>query len=315
MVSLKTVKDFIKREDIQFMMRTGVKFSLIQICVAFLVAYLFWLLININYIFFKANGFPEISTLKEAFYDHVLGNIVDKYMSIVVIGVIFLFLIGNYIGFLLLRPFKVIGEYCEVARDQKNLTFAPNQFSELKLLNRSSEYFFQYICDCRLRGDFNPTTLPQYFSGVHKPVFDRVFFFHFFIFICLICIFSSALIVVLSVEIHSSIVELALEQLKGSSQFSTKKFLLDQQFLISSVKNLTIITILVSYTSLAFHLYAKVSGAAYGFFSTIRSFLKGNKKARVHLVGFNHVRQYSRSFNKYLDYIVKEIEQEDHLEN
>ena len=37
--------------------------------------------------------------------------------------------------------------------------------------------------------------------------------------------------------------------------------------------------------------------------------MKGNYQARVHLIGFNHIRAHGRALNKYLDYICKEIEQ------
>jgi hypothetical protein len=35
----------------------------------------------------------------------------------------------------------------------------------------------------------------------------------------------------------------------------------------------------------------------------MRSFMKGNHSSRVHLVGYTHLREYTRKLNKYLDYI------------
>jgi hypothetical protein len=74
-------------------------------------------------------------------------------------------------------------------------------------------------------------------------------------------------------------------------------------FILDDIIGLTIALISFSYILLGLHLYSKVSGAAFGIFSTMRSFMKGNYSSRVHLVGFAHIREYTRKLNKYLDYI------------
>ena len=68
-----------------------------------------------------------------------------------------------------------------------------------------------------------------------------------------------------------------------------------------------VVLVAVSYSGLTIHLYQKVSGAAFGFFSTMRSFAKGNYNTRVHLIGYTHIRQHGRALNKYLDFIQKKI--------
>jgi hypothetical protein len=74
-------------------------------------------------------------------------------------------------------------------------------------------------------------------------------------------------------------------------------------FIIDDTVALSIILIAIFYIALGFHLYEKVSGAAFGIFSTMRSFMKGNRFSRVHLVGYAYIRDYTRKFNKYLDYM------------
>ncbi|MBC75544.1 MAG: hypothetical protein CME64_05955 [Halobacteriovoraceae bacterium] len=54
---------------------------------------------------------------------------------------------------------------------------------------------------------------------------------------------------------------------------------------------------------LSTHLYGKVNGAVFGFFSTMRAFMKGDHKARVHLLGYNHIRPFGRAFNQYLKWV------------
>ena len=74
-------------------------------------------------------------------------------------------------------------------------------------------------------------------------------------------------------------------------------------FILEDIVVLTMVLIAVSYTMLGFHLYAKVSGAAFAIFSTMRSYMKGNYSSRVHLVGYSYLRDYTRKLNKYLDYV------------
>ena len=65
------------------------------------------------------------------------------------------------------------------------------------------------------------------------------------------------------------------------------------------------------YLGLSFHLYAKVSAPAFAIFATMRSFLKGNTKARVHLIGNYYARPETKKLNQYLDYIEKNVSSSD----
>jgi hypothetical protein len=105
-------------------------------------------------------------------------------------------------------------------------------------------------------------------------------------------------------DIQSSIIELAIKSLKLSGK-NSGYFLQEQSYMFSTMIWVAVSIVAVGYLFLAFHLYNKVAGAAFGFFTTMRSFMKGAFHNRVHLLGFNHVRPYSRSFNKFLDYLQK----------
>ena len=61
--------------------------------------------------------------------------------------------------------------------------------------------------------------------------------------------------------------------------------------------------VFVSYAVLAIVLYNKVSGAAFAYFATMRSFMKGKFSSRVHLIGYSYVRNYGRDLNRYLKFL------------
>jgi signal transduction histidine kinase len=96
-------------------------------------------------------------------------------------------------------------------------------------------------------------------------------------------------------------VELATKTLRD--QKGVTSYFTQQMFILDEIVIMTVTLIVLCYTLLGLHLYAKVSGAAFGIFSTMRAFMKGNYSSRVHLVGFSYVREYTRKLNKYLDYI------------
>lgn len=144
------------------------------------------------------------------------------------------------------------------------------------------------------------TVSPQY-SKIHKPVMDKIFMLHFGLLLILISVTTALFINENTATVYESMIELATKTLKD--QKSVSRFFTQQMFILDDIMGLTIALITFFYIFLGLHLYSKVSGAAFGIFSTMRSFMKGNHSSRVHLVGYTHLREYTRKLNKYLDYI------------
>jgi hypothetical protein len=201
-VYLRGIKKLFRKEDSRFLLTTGLKFSLVFLFVTAFLVYILWIMISLNNIFFEAHGYMGIDDFRSAYLNFVTSSLWDS-INFVLGFFILLFILGVYIGTILIRPFKTIGEYAAVATEDGSAEFNPEPFSDFRVLNRFSDFFFRYLKD------------------------------------------------------------------------------------------------------MAFHLYSKVSGAAFGFFATMRGYMKGNYFARVHLLEYNHVRPYGRMLNKYLDYMQK----------
>ena len=58
---------------------------------------------------------------------------------------------------------------------------------------------------------------------------------------------------------------------------------------------------------LVINLYSKVSVPAFGVFATMRGFLRGNIKARVHLLGNYYLRHETKEINKFLSELEKKL--------
>lgn len=288
-----------KTEDSRFVLYVGLKITGISFGITLFIYWYLLRVMKLNYVFFKAHGFPTLPG-EGPFFDLILEEALDQFP--VLFGFhIFLFFVGIYVGRLMLRPFKSIGDYCEKVIENPNTVYRVEEFSAYTLLTRFSEFFFEYLREVRARNDITTNSIPPHYSKIHKPVLDKIFMLHFGLLLVIVSFFSAFFIIENTSTVFESMVELATRTLKDQKYVS--RFLADQVFIIDDLVGLTIVLVTVFYTVLGFHLYSKVSGAAFGIFSTMRAFMKGNHSSRVHLVGFAYVRDYTRKLNKYLDYI------------
>lgn len=267
-----------------------------------------WVVLTMNNVFFEAHGFPELNEFRNAYFDYILANTFEN-LSYILAFYIILFLLGLYTGRILIRPFDKISEYCQEAIENKNASYNPDLFSDFKLLTRFSDFFFQYIYESRNKKKLEPNSIPPTFSKIHQPTFDKVFFFHFFLFISILAIITATYVSSMIYGMYDQMVDLAVRTIPKSGK-EVAYFLKNQEFVFSSVRYFSIAIIVFSYFALAVNLYAKVGGAVFAFFATMRAFMKGNLKARVHLLEYRHLRPQGRSVNRFLDHICREMEQE-----
>lgn len=298
-------KKLFKSEVSIFALFTGLKVAGIFVGVLLLVSYIFWIILSLNNVFFESQGFVTASALREAYFDYVLKSVSDLAPYILAF-VIALFFAGVFVANILLRPFQIIARYCEKKAQGEEAIYDPDSFSDFKLLTRFSSIFFLYLDEVKEKGKLEPASIPSQFLGIHKPVFDKVFFFHFFFLILIIALISVSMLNMGAASMRQDMVDLAVSSLKMHGA-GTSHFFQEQAYLYDSISVVAALLLVAAYILLSFHLYGRVSGAIFGFFSTMRSFMKGDSKARVRLLGYNHVRPYGRAFNQYLKYIDIEL--------
>lgn len=291
-------KRIFKNEDTRFIMLVGLKVSGISLGVSLSIYYFLFQITRLNYAFFEAQGFPvQDETL---FFDYIMKEVLDG-VPVLFAFHIFLFFIGTYVGWLILRPFRIIAEYCETVMENPNAIYKVDEFSNYKLLTRFSEFFFEFIREARRKGEMVSNSIPPQYSRIHKPLVDWVFLLHFGILLVIISICSSVFIIDNSSLLFHDMTELAMQTLENP--VAVRKYFTKQMFILDELVFMTISLTSIFYIMLGLHLYGQVSGAAFGIFSTMRAFMKGNYFSRVHLVGYAYIRDYTRKLNKYLDYL------------
>ena len=296
-----------KGEDSKFLLFTGIKIMAISM-VTFICSFYFLLqVLRLNFVFFESKGYPKLEILEQAWFEAVIGESLENLVYIFFFH-IFLFFIGIYVGHIILRPFRAIGEYCQKVIDQPNAVYKVDDFSTYRLLTHFSEFFFEYLRESRKRGLILANSIPPQYSGIHKPMTDKIFIFHFVFLLTIVSISSTVFIVETINSIYSNMIELALTTLKFDP--SLTEFFTKQNFIYDQTVYITIGMTVILYSLLGMHLYSMVSGAAFGIFATMRSFMKGNYFSRVHLIGYSYIREHTRVLNKYLDYIQNNFDKE-----
>lgn len=295
---------FLDDEEQMFKIGMGLKFLGVSVICTFSVLLFTYLLIRIDLIFFVAHGFPGALDFKEAFVEFIYSSLLDEVVWIILTG-FFVFALGYYLSGIMIRPFKVIGQYCDDKISDKKNFYSPDFFSDLKLLTSFSVFFFTKVDEAALLGKLKQVEIPPHFTRIHKPNFERNFFFNYLFIIAIFALMSSLGIIALNLEFREQVSDLARRFLADNKQAS---YFLDEQFIIADIAVYFFVSLhLFLYFLLGVHMYSKVATPAFAVFATMRSFLKGNHHNRVHLIGYYYLRGDCRKINKYLDHVQKNL--------
>ena len=291
----KKLKNIFKDQDrAKFRIITGLKFAIIPILSLLFLLVLSYVILAVSLAAmdtFHVDKSFILHDLVKSFISHTIVSMFPWVSGMFVT----LFIIGLFIGSLMLRPFKNIAEYCENRLNDKDEPYDPSFSTDLKLLNSFAEWFFLMVED-RSKGEH---VIPGKFRGIHKPVFEKNFFLYNFLIVIIVTILTAVTIHYLSLEMFEDIVQVVNEVFSANKQVTLFSSSLYRVFF--NISNLSIVFNIILYMAFLFHIYSKVSTPAFGMFATMRSFIMGKKQSRVHLIGYTYIRSYTRTLNKYLD--------------
>lgn len=309
---MKNLKNlfFARYNDDEFMFKlsTGLKFVSISLGFMLVVLMFTYLLLKIDLIYFMANGYPKASEFGNAFYTFVYSSLIDE-IPYVVVAMVFIFLLGYYLASVMIRPFKAIATYCEERLENKENYYRPDYLSDLKLLTSFSVFFFSKIDEAAHRGKLEKIDVPEDYTRIHEPVFEKNFFFNYLFIIIIFALLASVGILILNNSIRDQISLLSQNLLFAHSGLPRGlRYFLEEQYSVADIAVYFFLAIhVIVYCLFGIHLYAKVSAPAFAIFATMRSFLKGNYYNRVHLIGHYYLREDCRKINKYLDHVQKKL--------
>lgn len=287
----------------RFRLVTTWKILFTTVTSAVVLLLLLWLVLEVDFLFFNSFDLNGQVEFKNTFYDYI-SNKVSDVIPYVALFFILIIALGFYTSNLMLRPFKQISGFCQkFGEDPQNAQYDPDFFSDLKLLTRFSEFFFVRVKD--LTSGQAPATIPDRYKKFHTPIFEAGFFFQssFFIFIIAVISFVGSHRILL--DVHESLLSLAGHTLKSEKEILN--FLAAQAEIFNSITWIVLAIHIILNIFLVFNLYSLVSMPAFGIFATMRSFLRGNYKARVHLIGHYYLRPETKHINQFLSELEKKL--------
>lgn len=297
-------KIFNKKPESIFKFTTAIKIAAIPVVTGLFlyVGLLFFL--KINLVTFNANGLFDVVALEDAYYQYIFSKSYNLSPYILLFEII-AFLLGYYLSTLLLRPFKIIGDYCDDSINGKEAIYDPDFFTDLKLLTQFSDFFFNIIESAKKNKKLEEVIIPSKFTRIHGPVFEGAFFFQYFLIILIVAIIGGVLVHQFIFSIYAGLIDISLDSIGQNNLL--RQILIEQKSLLNILYNGTIFVYSLLYISMSINLYSKVSAPAFGIFATMRSFLKGKYSNRVHFLGFGYIRDHSRMLNKFLDKVSQEL--------
>jgi len=302
---VKSIKD---DEFVKFRLSMGFKFALIP-TIALVSS------VVMNYILLRVtlSVLASFESGKNYIVEDVIFIFAEKGIVTVLMysGVVFvcLFVLGMFVANVTLRPFKVIGEYCESSLESDELSYDPDFLSELKLLSSFSEWFFSVMLMARETKIIKGISIPSKYKRIHKPVFETSFFIQNFLIIIITTLATGFLIHIGTEEVYTGVIEVIREAYPSKGTINA--FLVELNEISWQISNFCILINALLYFLFSIYLYSKISTPAFGIFATMRSFVSGKYSSRVHLIGFPYVRKYTRMVNKYLDHLEKEYTSKD----
>jgi len=302
------LKSFYKDDAAKFRLITSFKLTIIPLFSTLTTAGLFWILISMNMIFFRANEIRGIDKFEEIFFDFVSKSLIN-HLPYAAILIIFINITAIYVSDILLRPFRLIGEYCEKRNHGEEAIYNPDFFTDLRLLSQFSEFFFSNMETAQLNGKIHKVAVPKKYTSIHKPVFESTFFLHYLLYILASLLAVSIALYSFAVGLYEDLIILANQILPNN--LSVNIFLGDQRAIFDNIIWIVLALTSLVYIGLASHLYNIVAAPAFAIFATMRTFLKGNYSQRVHLIGFTYLRPQTRKLNKYLDWVQKNLVKEE----
>jgi len=298
----------------KFQLVNGLTFVGIFLLVLSVIIYNLYIIIDFNsaYVFAlsKSKGFAEFDRdFKESFVDYLLGNSIS-FLGPIMGVMIVLFFLGVYISNVLVRPFRFVSLHCENVLKNPHAEFEPDWLSGYRLFTRFAELFFsQFSFKKIMNGPPQDIYLPKYYARIHRPVIDWIFVSHFTIVMIVMTMISSITIIGLNDALYNALLAFIISYANVNVSGSIEMLQYQNKLLYTMYVPVMVISIILNFL-LAFYMYNKVSGAAFGVFSTMRSFLKGNYSARIHLIGYNVLRDSTRTINKYFEYLEGKLKTE-----
>jgi len=206
------------------------------------------------------------------------------------------FVIGRFLSQIILRPFNELILMCHEIKNAKGEKIKIVGLEKNKLLIKLGDFICSYADARKAQKSIE---VPIDILKVHKPVMDYVFYFQFFCIILILMTVAIGSIYLFTNQLHSSIIQTAIEVLKAPKGMST--FLASQEKVFDLIVLIPSIVGAVLYCIIARVIISKIQGVTYAYVRDVCEVAKGNTKRRLSPRSEDPGREAAVAVNEVLD--------------
>ncbi len=291
------MKGLFSSQDSKFAIRTALLVTLVPALMIALVVYSVWLLISLNFSYFLASGVPLNEENTDVFLNYLIQTQID-YLPYVGVFFILVFFIGLFLSHIILRPFNELILMCNEIKNAKGEKIKIVGLEKSKLLIKLGDFICSYA---EAKKNQKTIEIPAELQKVHKPVMDYVFYFQFSCIILILMSIAIGSIYLFTNQLHSSIVQTAIEVLRAPKGMST--FLASQEKVFDLIVLVPSILGGVLYFVIARVIISKIQGVTYAYVRDVCEVAKGNTKRRLSPRSEDPGREAAAAVNEVLEYL------------
>lgn len=304
----KKKMEVLTSDESRFILVSGLKIFLIPLIAFSFIAYMIWIFMTMTHLFLETNGLLQDDFVRMAFYEHSFFSVIER-IQVLAAYAVSMFLLGCYLGHLLLRPFNSLKNFAITSLAEADMEYQPaHMFSRMNLLSDFGATFFSQLRIFRQTGKRLPVVLPRRFKAINSPILDRAFLVQYVSIMTIVAGITIVFFYFTTVEVHNQIVDLAIGSLPDTNQ-ALELFLRKQKSVLLSVNIVSSIMIFALYIFTGMGMIKRLNGATYAVFNALRKYLNGDYKCRIFVRQEDPVRSQAKIINSYLDKIEKEFSQ------
>ncbi len=289
------MKGLFSSQDSKFTLKTALLVTSVPLVMVVFIIYSVWLMLIMNFSYFRANGFPLENEYLQDFTDYLLKSQIDyiPYVALFIVGVFF---IGLFLAYITLRPFDQLIEMCQIIKEAKGERVRIVGMGNKKLLIKMGEFICNYS---EAKRNQKNIPIPQELERLKSPAVDGVFYFQFFSIIFILMGVAISSIYIFTTQLQEEILQAAVTMLKAPKGMST--FLGSQSIVFDVIVIVPSIISFICYCVIARMIISRVQGVTYAYIRDICDIARGNTMRRLNPREEDPGKDAAKAINEVID--------------
>jgi hypothetical protein len=269
------MNNLFRSQDSIFSLKTALLVTSIPLLMLSIIVYSVWLMLVMNFSYFRANGLPLDDQSLQDFTNYLLQSQIE-YIPFIGLFIIGVFFIGLFLAYITLRPFNQLTEICQAVKDAKGEKVRIVGLGNKKLLIKLGNFLSNYV---EANKGNKSIAIPDDLNNLKGPRIDGVFYFQFFCIILILMGVAFSSIYIFTAQLEESITQAALTILKSPKGMNT--FISSQSVVFNVILIVPSLISFLCYCFISRMIINQVQGVTYAYVRDVIEVVKGNTRRRL----------------------------------